>query len=303
MTTVSTSAFYERANFQLGRLRQEAEKLQSQVGSGERLERSSDDPVAAARLRGISRRTRLAEVDQASSDRATTDLRLADGALSSLANRVIRAKELAIQAASGSLTDNDRGLIAEEIGAIREEILSLANARDAVGHALFGGEAAGQAYEDVGGIVAYIGTANPPQSNLGDGQIVERSLVGQDIFEFTDAGGGNDLFAALAALSAALSAGGAGAATAASDAIGSLDAGLDKLTTSQTVVGTRLAWIETLDDRRTTATELLVEEQESVGGADLAATITRLQEVLTVLEASQSSFVRLANLSLFNIIR
>ncbi len=35
-----------------------------------------------------------------------------------------------------------------------------------------------------------------------------------------------------------------------------------------------------------------------VGGADLATTMTRLQEMMTVLEASQASFVRLSSLSL-----
>jgi flagellar hook-associated protein 3 FlgL len=36
---------------------------------------------------------------------------------------------------------------------------------------------------------------------------------------------------------------------------------------------------------------------------DIAVTMSRLQETLTVLEASQASFVRLANLSLFSLLR
>lgn len=303
MTTVSTSAFYERANFQLGQLRTEAESLQTQISSGQRLERSSDDPVAAARLRTLSRASRLAEVDQVSSERATTDLQLSDGALSALANRIIRANELATQAASGTLTDVDRGTIATELLSIRDEIIALANARNGIGQSLFGGEATGLAYEEIGGVVTYVGFGDAPETNLGDGQNVARSLVGPEVFAFTDANGATDIFAVLGNLAAALNAGGAAAGAAANDAIASLDAGLEKVTTSQTVVGTRLAWIETLDDRRTTATELRAQENESVGGTDLAASISRLQQVLTVLEASQSSFIRLANLSLFNLIR
>lgn len=303
MTTVSTRAFYERANFQIGNLRSQAESLQSQIASGEKLERSSDDPVAAARLREISRKSRLSEVDQFSSDRATTDLLLADEALNSLADSVIRAKELSIQAASGTLSDEERGIIADEIDSIRDQLFNLGNARNAIGHALFGGEATDAAYEDVAGTITYVGTGSPPESHLGDGQSVERSVIGPEVFEFVDGGGPNDLFATLGALATALNAGGAGAVAAANTAIDSFDSGLEKVTTAQTVVGTRLAWIETLNDRRTTANELLVEEQQTVGGADLAGTITRLQEVLTVLEASQSTFVRLANLSLFNAIR
>ena len=47
----STGAFYDRATLSIGGLRQRAEDLQQQIGKGERLSRSSDDPVAASRLR------------------------------------------------------------------------------------------------------------------------------------------------------------------------------------------------------------------------------------------------------------
>ena len=80
MISLSTSAFYERATQQIGGLRSQAENLQQQIGSGERLTRSSDDPVAAARMRMLGRGERLAEGDQRNSDRAQTDLTLADEA-------------------------------------------------------------------------------------------------------------------------------------------------------------------------------------------------------------------------------
>ena len=91
MINLSTGAFFERATRQIGGLRERANDLQNQIGSGERLSRSSDDPVAAARLRTLARRERLSEVDQRNSDRATTDLQLTDKALSGLADLVIRA--------------------------------------------------------------------------------------------------------------------------------------------------------------------------------------------------------------------
>ena len=49
--------------------------------------------------------------------------------------------------------------------------------------------------------------------------------------------------------------------------------------------------------------ERMADERSSVGGADIAVTMSKLQETLTVLEASQASFVRLANLSLFSLLR
>jgi len=58
-----------------------------------------------------------------------------------------------------------------------------------------------------------------------------------------------------------------------------------------------------MGERRVDNLERIKDERSSVGGADLAVTMTRLQEMLTVLEASQASFVRLANLNLFSMLR
>ena len=92
-------------------------------------------------------------------------------------------------------------------------------------------------------------------------------------------------------------------AQAARDALGTLDAGLEAVTTAQTVVGSRLAWIDLVSERRTEMGELRAEEQSQVGGADIAETVTRLQQTMTVLEASQASFAKLSSLSLFDLLR
>ena len=296
MVTVSTSAFYGRANQQIGSLRTRAEAMQEQISTGKRLTRSSDDPAAAARLRSLDRRERLSMVDQSNSDRAAADLKLADDAVSSMADIVIRAKELSLQARSTVLNDAGHKVIATEITNLRQQLLTLANARDAAGHALFGGEAAGDPYVETAGVVSYQGVGTAPKTDLGDGQSVQRSMTGPDILSF----GSTDLFAVLGTLAAGLASGGATALGAAGDALGLLDAGLEKVTTAQTVIGTRQAWVETIDDRRTATTELISDERINVGGADLAGTITRLKELMTVLEASQASFVRLSGISLFN---
>lgn len=302
MISLSTSAFYERATRQIGGLRTQAENLQQQIGSGERLSRSSDDPVAAARMRMLNRGERLAEIDQRNSDRAQTDLKMADEALGSVADLVIRAKELAMQAANGTIGPEQRAAIGGEIASLRLNLLSIANSRNAVGHALFGGQAAGAAYTDDGTTATYAGTAGANPIELGDGQAVNPAITGPEVFSVEVEGTATDLFAVLGALATALQSG--GDATAASGAaLAGLEAGMDKVSTSQTVVGARLGWIEVMDQRREATGQLVADEKATVGGADLATTMTRLQEVMTVLEASQASFVRLSGLSLFNMLR
>lgn len=302
MINLSTSAFYERATRQVGTLRAEAEKLQEQMGTGERLSRSSDDPVAAARLRTLARGERLAQIDQRSSDLASTDLKMTDDALGSLATLVIRAKELATKAATETLSAEQRAAIGGEVESLRQAVLQIANSRNSAGHALFGGQAAGAAYQESGGAVAYVGTAAKDAVDLGDGQSVVPSLAGPEVFTFEAGGVPTDLFAVLGDLATALKGGGDPTGPT-GVALDGLAAGLDSITTAQTVVGARLGWIEVMDERRVANSELVADEQKAIGGADLAVTMTRLQEVTTVLEASQASFVRLAGLSLFDMMR
>src|SRR5690606_29960392 len=296
MINLSTGAFFERATRQIGSLRERANELQDQIGSGERLSRSSDDPVAAARLRSLARRERLSEVDERNAERAMGDLQLTDKALGSLVDIVIRARELAMQAANETLGEDQRQLLRAEIDGLRESVLLVANSRNGAGQALFGGQTAGLAYEDTGAGITYIGTETAESVGIGDGQSVTRALTGPEVLTFDFDGAPTDLFAVLATLSAALQDPLVDASAAGRLAMSQLVAGLDRITTAQTIVGARMGWIEIIDQRRLAASELIAEERSEIGGADLATTMTRLQEAQTRLGGSPARSVRLASL-------
>ena len=304
MTSVSTSAFYDRSNQSLSALRARADALQAAIGSGSRLEKGSDDPVASARLRSLTRADGAAAIDTSVAARASSDLTLTDNALSFVAESVIRVQELATQAANGVLTSSQRAGVATELDQIRGELIRLANTQDSAGHALFGGDTAGPAYTiDASGNPVYVGTASASDLPLGDGQSVTRGLTGPELFNFTGPGGATNLFAVIKTLSDALKGGVADPAQAARDALGTLDTGLETITTQQTVVGARLNWIDLNTDRRIQTGQLRSEEEASVGGTDLTLAVSQLQQTMTVLEASQASFARLSALSLFDVLR
>lgn len=300
----STGAFYDRSTGDMNALRARAETLQAQLGTGERLARSSDDPVAASRLRLLQRADSLAKIDTANADRATADLTLADAALSGFSDAVIRIKELATSAANGTLTSAQRAGIGAEVKQLYGSLVGLANSRDSSGHALFGGEAAGDAYTiDAAGDAAYVGTAGTGDLALGDGQSVTRGVTGPDFLNFSVGGSATNLLAVVKSLGEAMQGAVADPQAAARTALGALDTGIAAITTSQTVIGSRLSWLDLTADRRSDAGELRTAEEEKVGATDIPATITSLQQTMTVLEASQASFAKLAGLSLFNVLR
>ncbi|PEQ14448.1 flagellar biosynthesis protein FlgL [Novosphingobium sp. PC22D] len=303
--STSTGAFFERARQDIKGLRAQAETIQSQLGSGERMARSSDDPVAASRLRTLARADSLSRIDTANADRAESDLSLADGALSDISRALGRAKELATQAANDTLSDSQRASIGAELDSIEETLFSLANARDSNGKALFGGEGTGAAYvRDAAGNAVYVGTASSSELPLGEGLSVARSLTGPEFLNFNDAAGNpTDLMAVVKTLSDALKGAAADPAGAARAALDTLANGLDAVTTGQTVVGTRLAWIDVVGERRIDLSEMRAAEEADVGSIEIGDAVTRLQQAMVVLEASQASFSKLSGLSLFNQLR
>ncbi len=304
IASTSTSAFYHRSTLDISGLRGRAEQLQQQIGRGQRLARASDDPVAASRLRTLSRAGSLSGINIANANRASADLTLTDAALNSFADYITRAQELATEAANGTLTPAQRAGIGTELSQIHGNLVALANARDSNDHALFGGETAGVAYVlDAAGNATYTGTASAGELPLGEGQSVNRGMTGPEFLSFSAAGGSTDLMAVVKSLGEALQGGVADPQVAARDALTSLNTGLDAVTTAQTVVGSRLAWIDLTTTRATSLGELRASEEETIGATDIAATIAQLQQTMVVLEASQASFTKLAGLSLFDLLR
>ncbi len=298
----STSAFYDRSLMDLTSLRKQAEETQAELSTGLRLQRSSDDPVAASRIRRLARAEATDQIDEAAANRATADLTLTDGALTQFSNYVTQLQELTTQAASATLNTAQRAGIGEEIAQIHDNLVALANTRDSSGHALFGGESAGDAYTVTGGVASYAGTASAGLVLLGDGQSVSRGVTGPEFLLFTSGGAAVDLLTVTKDLADALTSG-IGGAAAANAALTTLSDGLQSITTAQTVVGSRLNWIDLNAERRTDISELRSTEQTEIGGADLTESIARLQNTMLVLEASQASFAKLANISLMSQLR
>ncbi|MEE4152939.1 MAG: flagellar biosynthesis protein FlgL [Erythrobacter sp.] len=296
-------AFYERSLVQMNALRGSAEKIQNQIATGQRIERGSEDPAAAARLRALARIERLSEVEEDNADKLARDLDEAGDEVLGVSNLLARARELAIQAASDTLGTRGREAIAAELAQLEEELFNRANARTLTGEPLFAGTAAGPAYiRQADGTVSYNGNADSASVPIAPGTEIERGLPGPAIFEFTLGGTPSSAFAVLGNLAAALNGGSPDPAAAAQAAIEGLDEAIDNTTRSQTILGTRLAWVETIQQSQAERRITLAEQRSQIGETDIGDAIVRLQQTLTALEASQASFSRVSALTLFDAI-
>lgn len=306
MTNVSTSAFYQNAISSMTNLRKQTEKLQTQISTGNMIQNSRDNPLAAAQMRALQAADTLATADKANSSAAKTQLTQTDDTLSSITDILSQITSLTTQAASSTFNDSQRASIGQQIGAFYNSLISLANTKDSSGNPLFGGQGTGTAYtvDSSTGAVTYNGTATASTISLGPGLSVTTGVTGPEFMDFQSKGVSKNMLTMVKTLADALQnpTSSAAAIATANAALDDLGAATQSVSASQTVVGARLDWINTTSNIQTQAATQRANREADVGGTDLTATIAKLSQQMTVLEAAQASFVKVANLSLFSML-
>ncbi len=306
MTSITNSAgsFFNRSLAQMSDLRGGIERARSQIATGRRIERGSEDPAAAAQLRSVARREALAKVEGDNAARLGQDLGAASNEIEAVTALLQRARELAVQAASTPAGDRARQAIAFELEQLGEQLFGRANATSLTGEPLFAGQSSGAAFtRDAAGNVIYAGTPTSGGVPVAPGTAIERGLPGDAVFEFDLGGAPTSAFAVLGALSTALLGGAGDPVAAAGAAIAGIDAALDTTNRAQTILGTRMAWVEQVQEQQGDRNIALAERRSRVGDTDIAEAIARLQQSLTALEATQSAFARVSSLTLFDALR
>ena len=135
---ISTSLFYSNASSRLTKMSDKAQELQTQIATGKKLIKPSDDPAGAQQLAELDRRDADAAVYGTNLTLASSLLDQADGVLKQITAQLTRATELATQAATGTQTDAARKSIATEITSVVQSLVTLANSRNVRGQPLFG---------------------------------------------------------------------------------------------------------------------------------------------------------------------
>jgi flagellar hook-associated protein 3 FlgL len=300
----STGSFFNRSLAQMAELRGRIERSRTQIATGQRIERGSDDPAAAAQLRSVARRTALAEVEGDNAARLGQDLGAAATEVEAVTALLQRARELAVRAANTPTGAAGRQAIAFELEQLSEELFTRANGTSLTGEPLFAGLASGQAFtRDIAGNVTYAGTPTSGAVPVAPGTAIERGLPGSEVFEFDLAGTPTSAFAVIRDLAAALNGGSPDPAGAALAALEGIDAALDTTNRAQTILGARMAWVEQIQQQQAERGVALAERRSRVGDTDIAEAIARLQQSLTALEASQAAFARVSSLTLFDALR
>lgn len=130
MTRVPEFLTFNKSQEAISRVRDRMINQQEQAISGKRVNKASDDPVAAMRTVGL--RTQLQRDDQISQNMelAASLVNITDATLSELSDLIVRTKELAIQMSSTSNNNDDARLAtAKEVEQLKLRAVQIGNAR------------------------------------------------------------------------------------------------------------------------------------------------------------------------------
>ena len=302
---VGTFQSFQSQISRMGALQSTLAQLEAQIASGKRILDPSDDPLGSSRVADLQRSIDDNQQFIRNMDAITTQLSLADSAVDAMSNQMVRAKELAIQAANATLTDADRQVISTELGQIIDQMLSLSNTRDAAGNYLFSGASVGTApfVRDAAGAIVWQGSGEPPKVPISADVTVSTGANGLSMLSIDTSGGRQTILAALTEFKALLDDPAVDAATFASGmekALRDTTAGVDRLADQRATFGSRLAQVETETDRLKALETTMTTAKSNIESLDVAAAIVQLKSAMTLLDASQQSFAQIKKLSLFS---
>ena len=181
---VSTKLFNEQQIRQFSSLNEDIQKLQDRISSGKNIIVASDDPIGAVNLSGLQQvKERFSQYSR-NADNAINRLTIADTALQSVTNLMVRAKELAIQAANDTYGVDDRLAMVKEMEELSTLVLEITNTQDANGKSIFAGfKAATSAFnKKLDGTVEYVGDRGKHALQVSENMKVVSALDGGTVF-------------------------------------------------------------------------------------------------------------------------
>jgi flagellar hook-associated protein 3 FlgL len=267
--------------------------LQNQLTSGSQITKPSDDPIGTARAlnfqEGIDQTTQyLTNVDQATSWMNTTD-----GALGGVSDALVRARELAVQAANGTLSAQDRTAVLSEVKQLQQQVLDQSNAKFGAAF-IFSGTRSDQP----GYVQALPSTTTPAAYQGNQGQIQRQVSPGVNLGVNADAQAAFDpAFEALNQLANGLS---SNDLAAISSSLTSLDTATDSVLTARANVGAKINRLDALKNRLDGVKLNMTGLLSNVKDVDMAAAITNFTMAQTVYQASLKASAQTLQVSLLD---
>ncbi len=272
-------------------------KLLQQMGSGDRILKPSDDPLATVRLQGIDKEISAIEQYEKNALQVTSRLGQQETQIDAMKDILLRLRDMTVEAGNGTYELEERRALTQEMESLKESLLDLVNARNEEGHYLFSGSRTDvpAVAETAPGVFTYQGDDYQRQVSIANGV----SVSANDTAEGLMFNGGNllqevhDFIQLLDTTTGDIS-------NSVADMLNSMDKGIGNLTRTLTDIGGRINGLEQVV---ATHGEMKVFGQglhNELSALDYGEAAMNMQQMLLALQSSQQAFVNVNKLSLFS---
>jgi len=304
---ISTSQYFTTMNNLMTEQHGKIAKLQAQLSVGKKNVTPSTDVKATTASLKLSEVITKQKDDIANLKNVNAGYKEEEAILMSMSDMMIRMQDISVAARSDTYADSDLDIFAIEVEGYMDDIRGLANSRDSNGHFMFAGTKVTTLpfTKDAAGAVVYNGNQTEPKLELDTGYKLPLSISGHKLVGVITRTNGVtttkvDMFKVMQDFVTALKA---------NSKVG-VDLALDELQ----VVSSNLA--KNLVDNG--LRQNLVEQRRDIGegkiiiykgllsdaqDVDYATAITQLSSDMLALEAAQSTFAKVSQLSLFSFLR
>lgn len=166
------------------------QEIQEKLSSGKDINRASDDPVSTRKLLGFKSEENELQQYLDAIKHAKDKIDFIFDALENIQEIMVKIQTKTVQAADGTLGDDERGIIASEIDEFMETIIQFSNITDSNGRYLFSGTktttAPFSAARDASGeitSVSYNGNNETIQYQIGSNTFIQVNQPGGKLFK------------------------------------------------------------------------------------------------------------------------
>lgn len=307
---VATGNFTNDFLYETNQLQNQQNQLQNEASTGLKLTLPDQDPSVMSQVLTLQADSSANQQYQTNITQLQSQASTVSNALTSLQSLTSQASEIATSA-GGTTNPSEMTSYATQVGDLIQQALQIANTKDSNGNYIFGGTANGSppfvATTDANGNVTgvtYQGNSNVAQSEIAPGVTVSAQVPGANTSGsgpaglFTNSSTGADLFNHLISLQKDLASGNTSAITStdAPSLTKDDDNVLDQISTN----GVLSSHLTATANLATQSGNSLNSQISSDADADLATTITQLQQTQTSFQAALETGTMVMSMSLVN---
>jgi flagellar hook-associated protein 3 FlgL len=272
----------------------------TQLTTGRRVNVASDDPSAAALEVSIAYQMDSCDQYQRSISSVTSELQTADSSLNTVVTGLQQAISLGVEGANGTLSQQDRNTLAQEVSGISQQVLSVANL-SYNGNYVFAGTATSQppyvVNDGVPGGIAYQGNDGVNSVEIEAGQSVAVNQPGSQLFSAP----GASVFVALNDLTTALQ-DPSSTTQDIGDATTEIRTAYDQLTSARAFYGSTVDQLVASADFLNSESVQLAQQQNSTVGVDMNVAATNLSNAEAARNATVQAAASMSSVSLMDYI-